>query len=50
MLANYAVNGAEKSGQCGGVMMAHPYYARDSSEDCNSRPIATRPPVGWSSG
>ena len=33
---NLDVNGAEKSGHCGGVMMAHPYYARNSSEDCNS--------------
>ena len=31
-----AVNGAGKSGHCGGVMVAHLYYARNSSEDCNS--------------
>ena len=44
------VNGAEILGHCGGVMVAHLYYARDSSVDCNSHQSPTRPLAGWSSG
>ena len=45
-----SVNGAENMDNWGGVILAHLYYARDSSGGCDFHPAPTRPPVGWSNG